>query len=363
MNILMLNYEYPPLGGGGAAVCKELSEKLTTLGHTVTVLTMNMKGLENREIVNGVEIIRVKCIRKKNKVCHPWEQMTYCISAYVFCKQNLNMDTYDIVHCHFIVPTGLLSLWLKKRFGIKYILTAQGSDVLGHNNARFGLLYRLIKPEWKSIVRNAEILTAPSNYLIEKIRDSLSEQKCELIPNGIDLEKYPTKEKTKSIVTLCRLQESKGIQDLLEALAGIDFNGWRVHILGDGPYRRELEKLVFKYGLSDEVIFGGFIAENEKLEYLGKAGLFFSGSRFEAMPISILEAMASSCRIIVSDIVPHRALLNRESIYTDIDELKEKIQKICNEEPNEVEYDMNLYDWNRIVTQYESLYNSCVSQE
>jgi hypothetical protein len=49
MRILMLNYEYPPLGGGASPVTKSLSEELVKLGHTVYVITMGFKGLEQKE--------------------------------------------------------------------------------------------------------------------------------------------------------------------------------------------------------------------------------------------------------------------------------------------------------------------------
>ena len=45
----MLNYEYPPLGGGASPVTKSLAEELVTLGHTVDVVTMSFKGLKEKE--------------------------------------------------------------------------------------------------------------------------------------------------------------------------------------------------------------------------------------------------------------------------------------------------------------------------
>lgn len=51
MRVLMLNYEYPPLGGGGAAVCRDLSEMLVKYGDEVSVVTMSYKGLAKEKIV------------------------------------------------------------------------------------------------------------------------------------------------------------------------------------------------------------------------------------------------------------------------------------------------------------------------
>lgn len=356
MNILQLNYEYPPLGSGGASVCRDIAERLSESGHKVSVVTMHMKGLRRFEIVNGVRVYRVMDWRTKAKVCHPWEQLSYCISAYFFIKKNIDIKEYDAIHCHFIVPTGLIALWLKKRFKIEYVLTAQGSDVIGHNNKRFKYLYKLIFPIWVEIIKNAKYLTAPSSYLVNEIYKSYRGSECRIIPNGISLEKYSVSKKKKVIVTLSRLQESKGIQDLLEVLKEIRIREWRVYIIGTGPYKEKLKKIIELNDLEKSVTMLGYVSDDECLRYLSEAGLYFSGSRFEAMPVSVLEAMASGCKIIASDIEPHRQLFSSQSIYTDLGDLKSKIQHICDEEPTSVTYELEEYDWKNIIKKYMEIY-------
>ena len=49
LRVLMLNYEFPPLGGGASPVSYEIAKGYTTLGHDVTVVTMHMKGLKEFE--------------------------------------------------------------------------------------------------------------------------------------------------------------------------------------------------------------------------------------------------------------------------------------------------------------------------
>lgn len=358
MNILMLNYEYPPLGGGGAAVCRDISEKLVNNGNHVTVITMKMSNLGSHENINGVEVYRVKCLRSKAKVCHPWEQLTYCFAAYFFIKRHLVLKDYDVIHCHFIIPTGLLAYWLKIQYGKDYILTAQGSDVIGHNDKRFKLLYSLIKPIWRKIVHNAKILTAPSDYLISKIHNTETSVKCELVPNGLCMGNYFTVKKNRSIITLCRLQESKGIQDLIRAASKINLHEWKIYILGEGPYKKELQNLVEKLGLTNDIKLLGYVSDEDRYKYLSEAGLYFTGSWFEAMPISVLEAMASSCNIIASDIEPHRSILSQEHIYKGMNDLESKLQYFCEHEPSSVKYDIDKYDWDSIVDEYMRFYKT-----
>lgn len=360
MRVLMLNYEYPPLGGGGAAVCRDMSEMLVKYGDEVSVVTMAFKGLAKRETCNGVDVHRVVCWRSKKKVCHPWEQLTYCISAFHYITKKMDIRQYDIVHCHFIIPTGLLALWLQKKYGIKFIVTSQGSDVLGHNNTRFKFLYKLVKPLWIVILKKASVITAPSQYLVNKIHESYQDADCIIVPNGIFSDVYKAGVREKSILTVSRLQESKGIQALIEACAQIDMGEWKVNILGEGPYRNELEALINKYRLQNVIFLKGYVSDEEHMRYLSSASIYFTGSWFEAMPVSVLEAMASQNVIIASDIEPHRQLLPEDCIYHSEEELIEKLKKNMDRTEFINEYDIKEYDWVNIIQKCRKIYEKMI---
>lgn len=355
-NILVLNYEYPPVGGGGAAVCKDICELAVKAGHNITIVTMGYKALPLQETINGVNVHRVKCLRSSQRVCHPWEQLSYCISAYKYITKNLDTKSFDFIHCHFIIPTGLLALWLNRKYGIKYIITAHGSDVIGHNNSRFALLYKFIKPWWINILKNAFAVTAPSQYLVNKIKESYDDIKVTMIPNGVHLEKYTSMPKEKYILVLSRLQESKGIQDLIDVCTGLDMNGWVINILGDGPYRKTLEELVDSKGLKDIVFFKGHVDGTEKFDYLSKAGCFFSGSKFESFALSVLEATVCKCNTIVSRIEPHLLLVGEKHTYKDRQELAVKIKEIINTYPTAIDYGNDNYNWSEIYKKYLDVY-------
>ena len=66
MNVLMFNYEYPPLGGGGGVMNKELAEELSH-HHNVVVVTSRFNGQRMTETINNVEIFRVPVLFRKDK--------------------------------------------------------------------------------------------------------------------------------------------------------------------------------------------------------------------------------------------------------------------------------------------------------
>jgi glycosyltransferase involved in cell wall biosynthesis len=166
MNVLMLNYEYPPLGGGAAPVTRSLSEELVRQGHEVDVVTMGYRSLPEEEVLNGVHIYRMKGIRKKIEMCTFPEMLVYCLSAARFLPELMKEKDYDINHTHFIIPTGAVSRVFYKK--LPYVITSHGSDVPGYNPDRFRYQHTLLRPFSKTILNRAGYIISPSTHLRRK---------------------------------------------------------------------------------------------------------------------------------------------------------------------------------------------------
>lgn len=381
MNILVLNYEYPPLGGGGAQACRDLAEGMANAGHRVTVVTMGYPGLPAHEMRRGVEIFRLKCLRKKQYACMPWEAYSYILAAERFLQQHLQGRSYDVCHTHFILPTGPVAEWAKDRYRIPYVITAHGSDVEGYNRKLYlKIMHRMLRPSWKRIVRKAYAVAAPSFYLQRFMNREMKSRRYIWVSNGIDIEKYQTErsDKTRSVLLMGRMQKSKNFQTVLRAVAEIPSGlrgGWQVDILGDGPYRKKLEDLCASLGIEDCVSFRGWIenGSEEQMGYLRRASVFISASRFENCPMSVLEAVAAGCVPLLSDIEGHRQFFGKgpdKDLYffapDDADGLAEKLQKILIQDPGTLEpadVDIHLYDSGTIVRKYLKLLKRAASGE
>lgn len=368
VNILVLNYEFPPIGGGGGAVSRDLAISLQRRGHRVLVITMQYGSLPEKEEIEGVVIYRVKCLRKSESVCHPWEQISYIFSLIGFYLKHLSKEQFDVCHAHFIVPTGVAALYLKKKLNIPYVITAHGSDVEGYNQKRFRLLHVILRPIWRILVREARAVVAPSFFLESLMQKRDRNIAYTVIPNGIDLAYYRKLariySKTKSMVVLCRLQKPKGVQDIIRAFAQVKSQNWKLNILGDGPYRNELESLTRKLGIEDRVIFYGWVKnKSEKYEQLlGEGYLYLSGSWFENCPVSVLEAAGAGCRVLLSDIPAHRQLMKKQDVFFpcgNIKVLAERMEtaiEMYDGEAIEV-YEAERYDWGKVCARYEEVLN------
>jgi glycosyltransferase involved in cell wall biosynthesis len=359
MKILYLNYEFPPLGGGGSQVSLEIAKGYVNNGHDVDVVTMSYADLPNVENIEGVKIFRVKSLRSKKEICHPWEQLSYIISARNFLSRHLKRVKYEINHTHFIIPTGLVSLWVKKKFNIPYIVTAHGSDVLGYNK-RFALLYPLLKRPWEKIIENAKCVTAPSDFLVQKMKILTEQGTFKTIPNGLDLTRFSSMTKENKILVVARLFPNKGIQDILDALVGINLGEWSVDIVGDGPFLEFLENKACANGLQGKVRFRGWIdnGSSEMKEFYGKASIFISASYFESFGLTVLEAISAGCYPLISDIPGHRFIINDDLLFFqkgNYVDLREKLKSLIKKGPVTFTVNLDRFSWSNVMKEYISL--------
>jgi glycosyltransferase involved in cell wall biosynthesis len=365
MRILMLNYEYPPLGGGASPVTKSLSEELVKLGHSVDVVTMGFKGLKDKEEINGVTVYRVPGIRQEQSVCQTHEMLSYCYSAYRFLPKLLKENKYDINHTHFIIPTGIVSYLNKSK--IPYIITSHGSDVPGHNPNRFSIQHDLLKPIWRKIVQNANRVITPSHYLKDMILKNVDTDNVTVIPNGFDIKSFnfDPKKKEKKILLVSRLFEFKGFQYFLDAIKDMDID-YEINIVGVGPYKEILVQKATDIRI--KVNFMGWL-DNKSTELKNlyeTSSIFVFPSTAENFPTVLLEAMASGCAIITtkftgcSEVVGDAALLVRPRSSDDI---RNALIKLLNDEELMKKYGSESrlrvqknYTWEKVIQKYIKVY-------
>lgn len=374
MNILILNYEFPPLGGGAAPVCKDISIQLRRQGHEVTVLTMGFKNLPSYEEIQGIRVYRLQCLRREKNVCKPWEQYSYLLAVRRFMRKHMLARHYDVCHTHFVIPTGEAAKWVKKKYQIPYIITAHGSDVEGHNQkTSMKIMHRVLRSGWRKIVKESYAIISPSKYLMDLMQHNYVCNKYTHIPNGIEWDKWhkyarPEYKKNK-ILIMGRLQKFKNVQMILQALWQLDLGNWQVEILGDGPYRQELEQMTSVLELSDKVHFHGWIdnGTEEQITFIKEASLYISASQFENCPMSVIETVAAGCYPLLSDIPAHRQLIADDVHFFDLDDLEglaEKIQRKITDRTQSIENiaDIERFDWPNIIQQYEELLYRAVGE-
>lgn len=309
MRILMLNYEFPPIGGGGATSTFFLARHLAQLGHEVDVVTMSARGARRCETVGGITIYRVPSLRSRPEICHTREMVTYVLTGLFQAARLASSRAYDVTHAHFIVPTGPIACALRRLSRLPYVLTARGSDVPGHNPDRFQRDHALLSPAWRYLVRDADAVTALTHDLRRRIQRLVPAVTVHVIPNGVSalstrrgdtLDSVPVAERARRVLVATRLHPFKGVQYLLEAVARQRLH-YELHIVGDGPYRQPLEELATRLGVRAR--FWGWLDRGrpELGELYRRCGIFVLPSEREGASAALLEAMAEGLAIIATD--------------------------------------------------------------
>ena len=372
MKILVLNQEYPPIGGGASPVTASLCRHYAQLGHHVDVVTMGFKNLPATETVDRVNIHRVPCWRRRANLCHPHELATFLPAALGRSLALLRRHHHDIIHCHFIIPCGVAALLAGKITQTPYVITAHGSDVPGFNSDRFQLIHRFTRPPLQVICRHAAALTAPSTFLQNLIHQRIGCYPIHQIPNGIDPTRFSRASQTAKqniILATGRLLPRKGFQTLIRAVHDLALP-YEVHIAGDGPYRTHLEELA--RNSQTPVIFHGWIEPNRPEFYrlYQQAAIYVLPSAQENASVALLEAMAAGCAVVTSNVsgCPETVADAGELIDFDDHQHLRQILQHWSQHPEQVQHFGRLararieqkFRWSAIVDAYLSLFDHCL---
>ena len=117
MRILVLNHEYPPVGGGGGKACQDIAFELADRGHEIKLLTSHFKGLPRDEDHPNLQIIRLPVLRQSLSRAGLVTMKVYILSSIFKGCQLMKSWKPDIIHVHFAVPAGAAALprWWRRR--------------------------------------------------------------------------------------------------------------------------------------------------------------------------------------------------------------------------------------------------------
>lgn len=317
LNILILNYEYPPLGGGAGAVTRTMAEGLAASGHGVTVITTWYEGEEEDHTEGLLRIVRLRSRRKKLFRSNPREMLSWARLSIQYLK-GADVSGTDFCIAHFSIPGGEVAMFLKKRYGIPYMVISHGHDIPWFFPRQMFFYHLLTWLRIKTICSEARHLVLLSDDMMENARKFLGhrqQHKRVLIANAFEEKMFsPDHRKRSKVFTIlfaCRLVQQKDPMTFLQALESIRNSGlvFRAQIIGDGPMRAKMEEYCKKSGLSGVVDFTGWLSKSEVARAYRCGHVFVSTSLQEGMSVAILEAMASGLYVFATPVSNTRLLL------------------------------------------------------
>jgi len=301
--ILCLNYEYPPLGGGGGNATANLAREMARLGATVRVVTSAFGALPKLHETQGFTIRRIPTMRRREEKCAIWEMAMFMASACLYLPGIVREFKPDAIIAFFGIPCGPPA-WLARRLtGTPYVVFLGGGDVPGFQPYDMARLHRLFGPAIRFVWKRAKAVVPNSQGLAALARAFEPGLTYPIIPHGADTTLFAPREAPRApgparFFFHGRLVFQKGLDVGFRALAMLPNQlAWEFHLAGDGPQRAALETQAHELGLADRIFFRGWMSRPDLAKLMQDMDAYFFPSRDEGMPNSVLEAMASGLAV------------------------------------------------------------------
>ena len=357
----------PRIMGGVEVHCEALFPRLAAMGFDVTMARRRSYVAADapRDEWNGVKIVDLPTPRKK-----AFEAILHTVRAVWEARRR----GADIIHIHAVGPA--LAVPLARMLGLKVVFTHHGFD---YNRAKWGRVARWMLRLGESFgCRYAHRVIAISASIRDHVAQRYGRDDVTLIPNGAPAAE-PTEdpdffaqlgiEPRRYILSTCRFVPEKNLHHLVEAYAALKetcpaVREGRIQLVlaGDADfadaYSEELKARARALG----VVLPGFVSGAPLRALLSNARAFVLPSSHEGLPIALLEAMAYSLPVAVSDIGPNLEVgLPTECYFPvgDVAALAKRLGDILEPGvPERVAYDLSRYDWDAIALQVADLYRS-----
>lgn len=265
----------------------------------------------------------------------------------------------------FITSTNILTTVAAKIHGIPCIISERNNPLRGDLPELWVILRKFVYPLADSLVLQTQ---GVKNIYEKKIKIN----KLKILPNPISAELTMLRDnnakKENLIITVGRLDNNKGQDDIIKAFGSLNVENWKLLIIGDGDKKEELMTLINNLNLTDKIKIISKVKRIDK--YYNKASIFVFTSKTEGFPNALLEAMhfglpciSSDCDFGPSDLIDdgvngYLVPVNDEKV------LKERLFQLINNEELREEFSMKSklatesYHSKKAVAKWEELINS-----
>lgn len=379
MKILYMVFHFPPISGGGVVVIVELANKLAQLGHDVTILTPDIEWDGEKyepEMNKKIIIHKVKTPSKSNLKIAARRCFKNMKNAGVeLGEQNKYDFIFSIFHPFHMVPRAAVACANE----LKIPIIIKVDDAIYQKTSGFKNIQRKIEKIYNSkTLQGGSRILVSNEYTKEVIKNyyHVKNEKISIITNGTELNNfYKIKSNSKQIVFSGAMYNHRGIDILLESVTDVikKIPKAKFMLLGDGPEMPRLNELINKLKLTENVILKGWVDRKEIPKYLSESAIGIGPLRLtdvtkHALPIKVLEYMASSLPIIaIEETLPKDVLKNGENGFfiKDSKELSQKIiellqnGELCSKMGEKSKKMVVKFDWENvtksIIKEYEMI--------
>jgi len=369
--ILIFSTAYFPLIGGAEVAVKEITGRINDF-EFVMVSPRLRKDLPETEQMDNLTIHRIG--RGNN-----FDKFRLFLQGPKYAK---SLGEFGAIWSIMASYAGFTALRYKKENKqVPFLLTLQEGDTKAHIYSRAWFVW----PYFKQIFKKADRIQAISKYLADWAREMGAKAPIDIVPNGVDVERFQdtclpagmarNKIQTdeKDIITVSRLVDKNGVEDLIKAMAFLSEN---VHliILGDGELKGHLEEVSKNNNLNKRIHFAGNVAPKEVYNYLAKADVFCRPSLSEGLGNAFLEAMSVGLPVVATKVggIPDFLVDGETGWFCEVKDprsIAEKIKYILDEKnkeevlrvmENAKKMVKEKYGWELVAQKMERIFNLLV---
>lgn len=326
----------PPVAGGPATYAVNLANELSKEDLLSAVVSLT-NGSEKEKIVG-----ELLAVNSDNKIIKYFQYFYYLLRK---------SFSSDVIYAMGPVNSGLaaclVSFICRKKFVLKIVgdyAWEQGvsrfnvkdsmDDFQNRNN--YSLLVKLLRLIERFVAKMSDIIIVPSEYLKKIVVGwGVNSEKVKVVYNAVSFKAvYPEKKEDNErwLVSVARLMPWKGMDVLIKIMPGLleKFPDLKLKIVGDGPERKNLEKIIKDLNLEKNVVLLGNLSREKTLSYIHVADIFVLNSGYEGLSHVILEAMSLGRYVLASDIGGNSEIvlhgLGELFSYNNFEQIKNKVE-------------------------------------
>jgi glycosyltransferase involved in cell wall biosynthesis len=279
--------------GGAEIYIHEIAKRWVNEGNNVTVFCGNDGKSKRHEIVDGVRVVR----RGGFYTVYIWAFLYYVLRF---------RGQFDVV----VDYENGVPFFSPLYSGVKtFLLVFHIHQEVFRENLPFPLSSIAMFVESRImpfVYRHSKHITISNSSKNDIVRIGCAKpDNIEIVTPGIDLEAYKLGRKAINPIFVCvgRLRPYKNVDIAIKAFAHVllKYKNAVLYIVGEGDSQKSLIRLVEELGIIDNVIFTGFLSEQEKIKLLGKAWVALQPSSFEGWGLTVIEANACGTPVIASN--------------------------------------------------------------
>ena len=291
---------YPTVGGSGILATR-LGVELAKRGHETHFITYERPVAIQDQDYENVHIHLVSVVEYPLFKYPPY---TVALGSEMF--RITEQQDLDLLHVHYALPHSTAAFLARELTGKPYVATLHGSDVtiLGSDASYM--------PVNTLSLEKADAVTAVSNFIAKEAHESLGiSREINVISNFVDSDRFfpapcedPEVIKGRDVVVthISNFRPVKRIGDLVYAMSIVTKKApeARLVLVGDGPERHKIEKLVNQLDLNRHVLFTGYRSDVPHL--MECADVVVLCSETESTPLTLLEGMSCGLPVVATEV-------------------------------------------------------------